>query len=362
VNGGPPPPARVTLAATAGGLVAVYLAIRFAWPFVLTLVVGGVVYYLLSPAVDALERRVPRAAAATAVYATFVVVTGLALLALAPRVSSQLESLGRDLPGYATEAERWLTDQGVIGAEADPRVRDAISSAGERLDGLAVDAAGAAVSTFAGVLGWLVATVFGLALGLYLLVGGPKLAQALPHWFPPGQRDRWIRFGRAASGVLAGYLRARLIASLFVGTAYGLAFWALGVEPAMLLGVVGGLLNVVPVVGPFLGALPALAVAAFASPTAVVAVVVVMVVVQQVESAVLNPHVEGRYVRLPPAVVVMVAAAGSALAGIAGLLLAVPVAGIVRAALDTFYRDGWASASRPVRSGDLVESPDGEVV
>ena len=66
-----------------------------------------------------------------------------------------------------------------------------------------------------------------------------------------------------------------------------------------------------------------------------------MGIAQQIESAVVNPYLEGHYVRLRPAVVVLVATAGAAIAGVAGLLLAPPVAGLTRAALESFYRESW---------------------
>jgi len=95
----------------------------------------------------------------------------------------------------------------------------------------------------------LFAIVLGLVAGFYLLLSAPELATAAARWFPPGHRDRWARFGAGASAVLAGYLRARVLASVFVGVSYGLAFTLLGVNEPILLGVLGGVLNLVPLVG-----------------------------------------------------------------------------------------------------------------
>jgi putative heme transporter len=335
-------PSWLSFATIALGLALLYLLVAFLWQLVLTLIIAGAVYYLLSPLVDALvRRRTPRALAVMLAYALFVGVLAVALSFLGPRVYAQVLDFAADVPGYIERIEEWLADREIGGEAADERLRGAIESFGEGGGDFALETARRLLIGVGGFFATVTAVIFGLAAGFYLLLGAPDLSARAASWVPPERRHDWVDFGREASRVLAGYLRARLLASVFVGTSYGVAFALLGVEQAILLGVVGGVLNLVPVIGPILAAIPALIVAAFQSFALVLAVLVVMVVAQQVESAVLNPQLEARYVRLPPTVVVLVAAAGLALAGIPGLLLATPVAGLVRAALEVFYRRRW---------------------
>jgi putative heme transporter len=338
-------PRWASFLAVAAALLLLYLLVAFLWQLVLTLIIAGAVYYLLSPLVDALvRRRTPRVAAVLLAYALFLAVLAVALAFLGPRVYGQVVEFAADLPGYVEEVEGWLGEREIGGEAADERLRTAIEGLTEGGGEVALETARRLLIGVGGFFATVTAVIFGLAAGFYLLVGAPDLSSRAATWIPPERRREWLDFGGEASRVLAGYLRARLIASIFVGTSYGVAFALLGVEQAVLLGVVGGILNLVPVIGPILAAIPALIVAAFQSLALVLAVLVVMVVAQQVESAILNPHLEAHYVRLPPTVVVLVAAAGLALAGIPGLLLATPVAGLVRAALDVFYRRGWAAA------------------
>jgi putative heme transporter len=339
------PPRWVSFAAVGAALLLLYLLVAFLWQLVLTLIIAGAVYYLLSPLVDALVRkRTPRILAVLLSYALFLAVLAVALTFLAPRVYGQIVEFATDFPGYVEEVENWLGEREIGGEAADERLRDAIESLTEGGGEVALETARRLLIGVGGFFATVTAVIFGLAAGFYLLVGAPDLSARAASWIPPDRRRDWLDFGAEASRVLAGYLRARLIASVFVGTSYGIAFALLGVQQAVLLGVIGGILNLVPVIGPILAAIPALIVAAFQSLALVLAVLVVMVVAQQVESAILNPHLEAHYVRLPPTVVVLVAAAGLALAGIPGLLLATPVAGLVRSALDVFYRRGWASS------------------
>ena len=141
-------------------------------------------------------------------------------------------------------------------------------------------------------------------------------------------------------------MRARVLAALFIGLCYLAAFVLLGVSQALLLAVVGGLFDLVPVIGPLLAAVPALIVAAFQSVGQVVAVAVVMLVAQQIESGVLDPLLAGRMVHLPAAVMVIAVAAGAAVAGIAGMLVAVPLVAVARNALAIFCRERWEAPSR----------------
>jgi predicted PurR-regulated permease PerM len=140
-------------------------------------------------------------------------------------------------------------------------------------------------------------------------------------------------------------VRARVLAALFIGVSYLIAFVLLGVDQALLLAAVGGLFDLVPVIGPLLAAVPALVVAAFQGFGQMLAVATVLFVAQQVESAVLDPVLAGRMVRLPPAVMVLAVATGAAASGIGGMLVAVPLAVAVRAALDVFYRERWEDRS-----------------
>ena len=332
----------VPVGATLVGIVLAYVLIAYLWPLALTLVVAGAAYYVFAPLVSALERRrVPRTASAVVIFALLVAALVLAGVTLVPRAYAEVTDLAASIPERAEEAERWLSDRGLAGGE-DTRLREAVDNLVAGADSVALGAAEQALDTAGRVLGSIFAVLFGLILGFYLLVDAPRLAASAAGWFPPGARDRWTRFGAQASAVLDGYLRARILASLFVGVAYTISFLVLGLPGAVALGLVGGVLNVVPVVGPVLAALPALAVAVFEGLPTVAVVLIVMVVAQQVESAVVNPHLEARYVRMPPAAIVFAAAAGAALAGIPGILLAVPLAGLARAALDVFYRESWS--------------------
>ncbi|KYG02954.1 hypothetical protein BE21_53925 [Sorangium cellulosum] len=340
---GSAPSARTSVLAVAGGLIALCLAVHHLWPAVLSLLVGGAVYYLLAPLVSLLERRrVPRIASTLLLAGLLVGGAAAAGWYLVPRVYAEFTSLVSQLPDRLAQLERWLVEEsGVLGEGSDERVQAAIDTLLQRSGGVAMELVHRLFGVAMAASGSASSVLFGLIAGLYLLLSGHEVARGLPRWIPPAHRERWVRFGRASSRVLAAYVRARVIASIFIGVSYWIAFALLGLNQALLLAVVGGLLNFIPVVGPLLAAIPALIVAAFQGVGLVLGVGAVMIVAQQIESLVIGPLLEGRSVRLPPVAIVLVVATGAAIAGIPGMLLATPVAGLVRTALDVFYREAW---------------------
>ncbi|WP_437640483.1 AI-2E family transporter [Sorangium sp. So ce854] len=337
------PSVRASVLAVAGGLVALGLAVHHLWSAVLSLLIGGAVYYLLAPLVSLLQRwRVPRIASTFLLAGLLGAGAAAAAGYLGPRVYSEFSSLVSQLPHHLARLEQWLVEEsGVLGEGADERVQAAIDQMLQRSGGVAMDLAHRMLGVAMAASGSASSVLFGLITGFYLLLSGHEVARGIPRWIPPAHRERWVRFGRASSRVLAAYVRARVIASLFIGVSYWIAFALLGLHQALLLAVVGGLLNFIPVVGPLLAAIPAVIVAAFQGLELVLGVALVMLAAQQVESLVIGPLLEGRSVRLPPVAIVLVVAAGAAVAGVPGMLLATPTAGLARTALDIFYREAW---------------------
>jgi predicted PurR-regulated permease PerM len=335
------------VATIAAAMVAAYLIVRYLSPLVSTLVVGGAVYYIFAPLCAWLERRrVPRLASVLLLVLLCGGAVVVVAITLVPRLYAQLEDFAVSLPAHLAAVERRLAEGGFLGEGADPRVLRAtdalIDRAGSLVSGGLQRILGFAASAF----GSITTVILGLALGFYLLHGAPDAARGLAGWVPPDDRDRWVRFGRELSRAVGGFVRARVLAALFIGVSYLLAFTLLGLEQALLLGVAAGLFDLVPVIGPLLAAVPALIVAAFHSFGQLLAVVAIMLVAQQVESNVLEPVLAGRMVHLSPAVMVLAVAAGSAAAGIPGMLVAVPLAAGLRSALAVFYRERWEEPSR----------------
>ena len=286
------------------------------------------------PLMNFLEKRVSTGWAATLAMAGLSVGAGLFLLLLIPPLVGQARQIGSALPGLyrqvgeiLEQAEAWLQRNGVA---VDQRMRESLLEKGE---GLLSDTAGSLTKRLSGVAGgigrWMLAPVF----AFYLLRDRRRVADWLLSLLPPGRREMTVRIVREMGRESVGYLRGQLLVSLAVGGFTGLGLLLCGVPSWLLLGLLMGILELIPYVGPFLGGV---LVALFAWPggwSRMLWSLGVVVLVQQLEGGMLSPQLMSETTRLHPIVVLLCVMAGGAAGGVAGVLLAIPAVLCVRAAL-----------------------------
>ena len=203
----------------------------------------------------------------------------------------------------------------------------------EKGEGLLSDTAGSLTKRLGGVAGgigrWMLAPVF----AFYLLRDRRRVADWLLSLLPTGRREMTVRIVREMGRESVGYLRGQLLVSLAVGGFTGLGLLLCGVPSWLLLGLLMGILELIPYVGPFLGGV---LVALFAWPggwSRMLWSLGVVVLVQQLEGGMLSPQLMSETTRLHPIVVLLCVIAGGAAGGVAGVLLAIPAVLCVRAAL-----------------------------
>lgn len=121
---------------------------------------------------------------------------------------------------------------------------------------------------------------------------------------------------------------------LLIGVISGLGVWSLGVPYAFLLGLIAGLTEAIPIIGPFIGAVPAIILALFVSPTTALMVALFYLVVQQVEGNILVPAVMNRILKIEPMIILLSVLIGTTLLGVTGAFLAVPSASIIQTVLN----------------------------
>ena len=340
------------LAGCALGVVAWWAITRFSHTVVL-LLTGAVLAFALEPGVGRLEVRLGgrRALAAAVVYvALLAAVAGGLALVLAPLVGQTTALIG-DLPAIAEALRVQLS-----GLEARLRGLGVPVEPG----GLQARASAWVVESGGGVLGGTLALLTGLAsaavdlllalvVSFYLALRGPRLRDALTALVPAGRRPQALFVEETVVRIAGGYLRGQLILALVLGVLAGLGAWAFGLRYPHVVGLVAGVLELVPMVGPVLGAVPAVLLALLLPFPTVVWVVLYFVAIQQLENYVLVPRVSGHAVGLDPLAAMLALVAGFELAGIPGALVAVPVAGVL-----------WAlggAVVRRLRYGDAGPPP-----
>jgi predicted PurR-regulated permease PerM len=164
----------------------------------------------------------------------------------------------------------------------------------------------------------------------YVLKDRHQLGPAIKNWFPPALRtdvDNCIEITRRAIG---SYVRAQLTLGLFIGVVTTLGLWALGIPFNIILGLIAGVTELIPVIGPILGAVPAIIVTIALEPEKTVWVVLFYLAVQQIENAVLVPRIQGNAVNVHPAVIIVLLVVAQQLWGFFGMVIIVPLAAATR--------------------------------
>ena len=180
-----------------------------------------------------------------------------------------------------------------------------------------------------------------IVLSIYMLIYGPQIGRLVRKAMPPGDGTPEDDFPTRVQRAVFGYVRGQLLFSLIMGTSAGASLWifgVLGIFPdgrtyAFAFGLFFGLMELVPYVGPLLGALPPIIVALAQDPLMAVWVALLFLALQQLEGHVVAPNVFGRSLRLNPLLVVFALLLGGEIYGFVGALVALPIAAILREAV-----------------------------
>lgn len=338
-----PPTPRVGLVIVAAIVigVALYLGREALSPFV----VGLLIVYLLDPPVERLARvGIPRWLAVLIVYVVVVfVLIELLSLTLRPLVD-QVTQVVADLPTLARQLDAQLQrlSEFYRGLDLPPQLRDAI-------DGWLADlAAGGGGGVDIGVLmpvvdvtAGLVSAMFGYLIipiwAFYLIKDRPQLIESFDRSLPDEWRHDVHAVTRIAERVFGQWVRGQVFLGVSVGvfTFAGLILLAQVIDPifgsyALLLAIIAGVFELLPIIGPILAAIPAVLLAATAGPEAAVAALLLYTLVQQVENNLLVPKIQGDAVRLHPSAVMLALIVGGAIAGLLGAILALPITATAR--------------------------------
>jgi predicted PurR-regulated permease PerM len=332
--------ALLTIAALALVLAVLYLGREALTPFI----VGLLLVYLLAPGVELLARRgTPRWLAILVLYAVvaLVIIEGLALLTR-PLIS-QLALFVSDAPRYAA-AIRDLLDslsRAYQSLDLPPEVRALVDDGLARLTqalgglnpGVLLPVATSLAALVGNVVGYLIIPVW----AFYVLKDRSELLAGLYTLLPPSWRDEARAIAHIVDRVVGRWLRGQLLLGLVVGvvTFVGLLLLGALVDPifarlAVLLAVIAGFLELLPIIGPTIAAIPAALVGITVSVEATLVVIALYVVIQLLENYLLVPKIQGDAVRLHPAVVIFALVIGGTIAGLIGAILALPVTAVAR--------------------------------
>jgi predicted PurR-regulated permease PerM len=335
---------RATLA-VAGTLIVVSAARRLTHLLLLVLI-AFVLAVGLEPAVGWLgRRRVRRGWAVVIIFVGLMLFLALFVALLVPLLVREGRQLAEALPGYLAHLQRRddLLGEAFRRADVQGRARQLTEDLPARI--------GESFDTILGVAGNALGRVVDLftvgILCIYFMLALPRLPRTIAAMTRADRRNRVDRLLRRSFEKIGGYVSGNLITSAVCAVATMVGLLALRVDYAVPLGMWAGIADLIPQVGAYLGALPAVLVALAQGPVHGALTVLFFVAYQQFENYVLAPRVYRSSIDLSPAAVILSTIAGGVLAGFPGALLALPVAATIKViAIDVVL------AGRPTPSAD----------
>ncbi len=277
------------------------------------------------------RRRVPRAAAILAIYAT--VLGSLAGLAAAvvPPLVQQSQQFWKALPVYMDSAQQKLASWGLISSDASFKdlLQQAPAGSG--------DAVNVVLSALFGFVGGIFGIISILLLTFYLLVDSQRVFDVFVRLFPRRDRDRVSEISELVAIKISAWLGGQMLLGLIIGTMTAAGLFFMGVPYFFVLAVIAGIGEMIPMVGPLLSAVPAVGVALTVSPGLALGVAGYYWALQLIENNVLVPKVMRETVGLSAVTVIASLLIGSELLGIVGALLAVPTAAVIQVLFEELY-------------------------
>jgi predicted PurR-regulated permease PerM len=346
------------LAAIVGVVVSAFVFL--VWPLRVILApvaLALVVVYLLNPLVTLLERRgLKRGWGVLIIYVAFLAVVTVGLSLLIPVIARQISGFIDNLPSYVAKATSEINE---FAAKRGWDFKIDLST--EQVRNYIVDNRQAIIGVLGGVKSFafgvvhvLITLVIGIILSIYILLDLPKIQAGVRQMLPEGRRDEVVGLAEKVGGALGGFFRGQLLVALFVGIASAIGLTWVGIPFAAVVGMIAGVFNLVPLIGPFIGAIPAVILALLSdNPGDWWQAALVLLVVQQIDNHIISPNVMGRTVKLHPITVMLALLAAGSLFGIFGMLLIIPAIAAFKAVAQHLW------SKRAVREAIADVMPDG---
>lgn len=306
------------------------------WQFLaivgLPIILAGILYYLMNPVVDYLEKRkVPRL---YSIIGLFVVVVALIVwgsFVIIPKIQEQTVSFISNFPQYIDTIDEKLTE--ILRDPLFNQFREQLETAGDRFMSSAgdmiqdiskstVQSLGSFVGAVATILVALLTMPFIL---FYLLKDGKQLAPYFVKFLPTRMRKPTLKVLSEMNSQVSSYIRGQLTVAFAVAIMFMIGFAIIGLDYAVTLGIIAGFLNLIPYLGSFLAMIPALFLAIVAGPVMIIKVLVVFAAEQTIEGRLISPLVLGNQLSIHPVTILLVLLTSGKLFGIIGVILGIPV-------------------------------------
>ena len=341
-----------------------YMASGALLPIILSVIVAEVLF----PIVAFIERRLPgharyprmaRIFSIAVIYIGFLAIVALLIFLTIPPMYSEAREFIETVPEIYEDVKATFDE---LSEQYDQQVPDEIKEQAQdwiRSIGGALGSAALSIgSKTLGALAGTVSLLFGLAivpfLLFYLLKDKEELLDGMYAILPENVSRHTHNVLSLIHNIIGSYVRAQVISAAIVGGLVFLGLMALDISFALTLGLLAGLLGLIPIIGAFIGAVPGLLVTLATDPTKLIWVALLYIVVQFVESNIISPRIQGSAVRLHPVFIMITLIIASSIGGLWGVLVGVPLAAASRDVFVYFYKE-WSGAEKSEDKSDIEE-------
>lgn len=319
------------------------------------ILIAGFLFYLLNPLVNLLMKikvknhQVSRTFAVAIVFLLLIAIIVSALSFLIPNILNQVEQLIQNTPEYIKSFQRFLTKvlqqknlpPWIVDLTKDVDINAYTKEIEESLSGFAKNFMMSITSSIGSIIGMVTSVTVTIVtvpfMLFYMLKDGHKLVPTVTGIFSEKQANRIGELLEKMSETISKYISGQAIECLFVGTCTAIGYGIVGVPFALLIGIFAGITNMIPYIGPYIGLLPALILALSNSVRQTILVIIVCVVVQQIDGNLIYPNVIGKSLDIHPLTIIIILLVAGNLAGLLGMLLAVPVYAVIKVIVIYIY-------------------------
>lgn len=314
--------------------------IRIAMPFFIALIIA----YLLHPMVIRMERKkIKRGSAIILLYVFFILTIGSIIVFIIPEIISNTRELINSVPKIAAQFEGFFNGfMSSIKTSAWPdefkqTVLREITSTTELIQNSVVIFLKRSITSMINTVFELFDIVLSLIIAYYFLKDAEGFKEGALSLAPRKWRNSLVAVGREIHMILSNFIQGQLLTALIVGILESIGLFAINAKYAIVLGMIGGIFNIIPYFGPFLGAIPAVIVTFIESPIKAFWAIIVFSIVQQIDNAFISPKIIEGKLGLHPVTTILAVLAGGEFFGIVGMLLAVPIFAILKVLFKHVY-------------------------
>lgn len=315
---------------------------------VLPVILAMIGYYLLRPILRLLERiKIPRAWGILILILAAAGLITLLIFLILPFLKNQLNNLVEEFPTYfkqlTVNIDHFLRTSifSSFYESLDINIAKLVDSAPDNIGKTVTDAVGGiavGVTSFVGALTGLVLSIVTVPFILfYLLKDGEKLPEVFIKMLPPRMRTGAREIAQQADHQISSYIQGQILVAICIGIMVSIGFFIIGMDYALLLGVLAMFTSVVPYLGPLIAITPAVIIAIVSSPFMIVKLAVVWTIVQLIDGKFISPQIMGKSLQIHPITIIFVLLTAGSLFGVAGVILGIPGFAVMKVFVKHFF-------------------------